>query len=345
MFGREWYHSAQQVRLSAEFDMDDVAVESDSDAEDTPLPSNLDGVPEKTALPRRSFKTRTATSPAGSSPARETALRQLYRHEVLSLISCFVFPMLGACILHAIRGQLTRPSEGLVSNYNLTIFILGAEIRPLRHLIKLVQARTLHLQRIVHAHPYQTQETAEQPDDVEELIRRLDEIESRAESASTSAGQADAESKATKRADARREKDNLLREMRSQWQPELDKITNGLRRTHKQQMMLATQLDSRFRYFDQRLNDAVSLAAAASRNRKGRWSLVGSALNGLLAIPLLPFQVMAQVLSWPMGAVSSFFSGRRRSTPADKARRGRNGRVTTTSSRFGIESVPRPMNR
>ena len=48
--------------------------------------------------------------------------------------------MLGAYLLHTIRGQLTRPSEGLVSDYNLTIFLCAAEIRPVSHLIKMIHA-------------------------------------------------------------------------------------------------------------------------------------------------------------------------------------------------------------
>ena len=157
--------------------------------------SNLDGISE-TETPAPPTKAKETTGQGRSSGARETALRELYRHEVFSLVSCFVFPMVGAYILHAIRGQLTRPSEGLVSNYNLTIFILGAEVRPLRHLIKLVQARTLHLQRIVHANPYRRPEVPEPPpsDEIEELIRRLDEIEAKADPANTTAEHVDAES-------------------------------------------------------------------------------------------------------------------------------------------------------
>jgi len=321
-------------------------VDSDSEAEGVPTPSNLDGVHEDKGFPTGPVKTKTKADQTRPPRTRDAALRELYRHELFSLISCFVFPVLGAYVLHAIRGQLTRPSEGLVSNYNLTIFILGAEIRPLRHLSKLVRARTLHLQRIVHANPYQREETKGQlgAETLEELMRRLDEIEAKAESANSPADQADAGSKAAKRTDVRREKDNLLREMRSQLQPELDKITNGLRRTHKQQMMLASQLDSRFRYFDQRLNDAVSLAAAASRNSKGLWNFVGAVADWILTVLLLPFQVMAQVAAWPLGVVSSLFGGLSRSTSSDRARRTRNGRATTPS-KLGTERVTRPMKR
>ena len=62
-------------------------------------------------------------------PAHEAATNELYTHEVLALLSCFLFPLLGAYLLHTIRSQLSRPSEGLVSNYNLTIFLLASELR------------------------------------------------------------------------------------------------------------------------------------------------------------------------------------------------------------------------
>ncbi len=112
---------------------------------------------------------------------RGRALGELYIHEVTALVCCFVFPVVGAYLLHAIRNQLSRPSEGLVSNYNLTIFLLAAEIHPLSHLIKLVQARTLHLQRVVNASPFK-REPAPTAAEVEELVRRLDSLESRADS-------------------------------------------------------------------------------------------------------------------------------------------------------------------
>ncbi len=176
-------------------------------------------------------------------------------HEDLALVSCFVSPVLGACLLHAIRGQLSRPSEGLVSNYNLTIFMLCAEIRPLRHLIKLVQARTLHLQRVVHANPYRDRDehpadatpaaAAAAADGLGDLLTRLDELESRVGAAKDHPDAKTAAGEPAKT--ARREKDDVVQELLEQIKPSLNTLASAIRRTHRQQRAYAEQVESRLR--------------------------------------------------------------------------------------------------
>ncbi|CAK7203543.1 hypothetical protein SEUCBS139899_006277 [Sporothrix eucalyptigena] len=257
---------------------------------------------EKRQQERRTFQKR-----------QEDALRELYRHEVLALLSCFAFPVVGAYLLHALRGQLTRPSEGLISDFNLTVFILAAEVRPLRHFLQLVQARTLHLQRIVHVNPYREEEEQyrerrakeeqEQNQTLAELLQRFENLEQQTMAASAAAAAATATAVAASSdqppntenfisstansyfpsptsppspppmspkplhrspSDVKRDRDQLLRDVRAQLQPELDTLARALRRTHKQQTMLETQVVARFRTTDQRLSDAVSLASAAA---------------------------------------------------------------------------------
>ncbi|CAK7223509.1 hypothetical protein SBRCBS47491_005229 [Sporothrix bragantina] len=285
---------------------------------------------EKRRQERRAYQTR-----------QEAALRELYRHEVLALLSCFAFPVLGAFLLHALRSQLTRPSEGLISDFNLTVFILAAEVRPLRHFLQLVQARTLHLQRIVHANPYReeeeqyrerrAQEEQEQNQVLSELLGRFESLEQQtmAASAAAAAATATVAAASTSKAppnphhnlsspstatsyfsstptsppsppstspkplrrspsESKRDRDQLVREVRAQLQPELDTLARALRRTHKQQTMLETQVVAKFRATDQRLNDAVSLAsAAASGGRSGRGRLFGSSSPSPSSVHLL----------------------------------------------------------
>ncbi|KIH92922.1 hypothetical protein SPBR_02454 [Sporothrix brasiliensis 5110] len=250
---------------------------------------------------------------------QETALKELYRHETLALLSCFAAPIAGAYLLHALRSQLTRPSEGLVSNFNLAVFILAAE---------LVKSRTLHLQRIVHVNPYREEEERyrerraleeqEQNERLADLLHRFESLEqqtkaavSEAASASASAAASTSTSKPTSThhtsstpisyfplptsppsppspinngsasspddigrasakvmhrspSDTKRERDQLMREVRAQLQPELDTLARALRRTHKQQTLLESQVVAKFRATDQRLADAMALASAAA---------------------------------------------------------------------------------
>jgi len=121
------------------------------------------------------------------------AMNELYLHELFALLTCFLGPLLGAYLLHAIRSQLSR-SEGLVSDFNLTVFILAAELPLFSHLIKLVKARTLHLQRVVEASPYgsagnkseeeEQQEKEEQEErltlaDVQHLVDKIEGLEAK----------------------------------------------------------------------------------------------------------------------------------------------------------------------
>lgn len=71
-------------------------------------------------------------------------------------------------MLHMIRGQLSRPSGGLISNFNLSTFVLAAELRPSAQLVKLIRTRTKYLQSTVHHPP---------PAKVDLLGSRIDELQ------------------------------------------------------------------------------------------------------------------------------------------------------------------------
>ncbi|CAK7217154.1 hypothetical protein SCUCBS95973_003046 [Sporothrix curviconia] len=358
---------------------------------------------EKRRQERRTFQTR-----------QEAALRELYRHEVLALLACFVFPVLGAFLLHALRSQLTRPSEGLISDFNLTVFILAAEVRPLRHFLQLVQARTLHLQRVVHANPYReeeeryrerrAQEEQEQNQVLSELLGRFESLEQQTMAASAAAATKAASSsnqaqpanphhnlsssssatsyfssatsptsppsppstspKPLRRSpsESKRDRDQLLREVRAQLQPELDTLARALRRTHKQQAMLETQVVAKFRATDQRLSDAVSLAsAAASGGRSGRgrlfinsffpspsavhlldvvWTTMlwafEAAVAALLYLPRRFTAAAASVLTFPLWVVQAISGG----WGEDGGRKGGKARSRGSKSNRKEASIP-----
>jgi len=108
-----------------------------------------------------------ATRSAHEEESRAAAAWELRMNEMLALLACFVGPCIGGWLLHAIRSQLSRPSEGLVSNFNLTIFVLAAELRPAAQVVKLIRNRSLYLHSVVH-HPPMTR--------VDALATRLEEL-------------------------------------------------------------------------------------------------------------------------------------------------------------------------
>ena len=221
---------------------------------------------------------------------REGAESELRLHELTALFACFVFPAIGAWLLHAIRSQLSRPSEGLVSNYNLTIFLLAAELRPLSHLIKMVQSRTLHLQRVVSSNPYEEEKVDNAK--VFDLSKRLDELE--AHVANTSA--ANSSNGGSKPLSA----SQLSIEVRKDLQPELDALNRAVRRYEKRATILTMQIEARLQDIESRMTDALALAAAAERSSSnaGRGSAL-LLLDWMCAVVVFPVQAGWTVVSLP----------------------------------------------
>jgi len=197
---------------------------------------------------------------------------------------------MGAWLLHTIRAQLSRPSEGLVSDYNLTIFLLAAELRPLSHLIKLVQARTLHLQRTLA--PISSDfELSNSPAKISDLVKRLDELEAHIVDTPSSAP------KPTKS-----EITQLTTLVRQSFQPDLDALNRAVRRYEKRATLLTIHTESRLQELESRLLDAITLAAAAERSnqtRSRRNSSAGILLDWACAAIVLPAQAAWTIIGLP----------------------------------------------
>lgn len=259
--------------------------------------TDLDDVPEEDeGIPKQNgsatTRNRNLAKAGGATSQQQAALRELYIHEILSLLSCFVLPLVSAYLLHSIRTQLSRPSEGLVSNYNLTIFLLASELRAFSHALKLVQSRTLHLQRVIHGNPFAspTQTGAQ----IEEMLERLSRLEARSladefvREHNDSLSPAQAEEKAS-----------LARDVRNAIQPELDALNRAVRRYEKKATMLQYQTDSRFLALDSRMDDAIALAAVAAKNSSSKNVFVRTT-ESLVGIVLFPFNAILQVVMLPL---------------------------------------------
>lgn len=266
-----------------------------------------------------------ATSPQGRhilSDRAVSARSELRTHELLALLACFAFPALGAWLLHAIRSQLSRPSEGLVSDYNLTIFILAAEVRPLSHLIKLVQRRTLFLQRTISASA--SEKTPEQVDQhVAELTQRLEDLEahiansvllSTSPSSSSAADKNDPNSPTFPSTTTTTTTDDLIsrastiatHEIRKTMQPELDALNRAMRRYEKRFTISATQIETRLHDLEARMQDTIILAAATQRNANkhaGKYAPV--LLNWVAACVVVPVRYVVFVATLPQRAVNA----------------------------------------
>ncbi|KAI3539161.1 hypothetical protein CSPX01_09060 [Colletotrichum filicis] len=326
-----WYHSAQAVRERAEISTSAV-VDDESEAEQaagspSPAASTANGhttngsVDEASEVPTTptSFvqeQVRKTTTPPRNK--KEDALAELWVHEILALVSCFMFPMLGAYLLHAIRAQLSRPSEGLVSNYNLTIFLLAAEVRPISHLMKLVQCRTIQLQRDVHVNPYK--DDGATSDQMRVLMARLEMLESRPEPTTMKHNGTSDNSKIKQEA-------SIARDVRNAIQPDLDALNRAVRRYEKKATVLAFQTESRFAAVDTRLNDAIALAAAAAKNSVARPGFMQWLVESVWVIITMPFFAVVALLVLPFKTVRGLLKRKKKSLPERTSKSSRNGKA------------------
>ncbi|KAM4060168.1 hypothetical protein HRG_002225 [Hirsutella rhossiliensis] len=327
-----WYHAAQQVRIQREEDPD-LAVEEDGDpdaaAPDHRPATTLDDVPEQGDLPKPK-----AQEEDPKMARRRAALRELYVHEVLALVACLVLPLASAYLLHAIRAQLSRPSGGLVSDYNLTIFLLVSELRVFSHMLKLVQSRTLHLQRVAHENELTSpSDTAARIDDV---LERLETLECRgrtAQNGGSDSGRA-------------KEEAALTRDVRNAIQPELDALNRAVRRYEKKATLLQLQTESRFTGLDARLGDAIALAAVAAKNSAGRPNIVRRAAEAAAGIILFPLNALLRLLLLPLTYLVALMhrNEHRSQHPAKTGRSSRAGKAAV-QPRYGSERVATRVTR
>lgn len=292
------------------------------------VPEDEEEAPKQNGASKRQNKKTTA--PATSQ--QQAALRELYIHEILALLSCFLLPLVSAYLLHYIRAQLSRPSEGLVSNYNLTIFLLVSELRAFSHTLKLVQSRTLHLQRVIHGNPFAspTQTGAQ----IEEIIERVGRLEARSladefvREHSDGVDPVQAEEKAS-----------MTRDVRNAIQPELDALNRAVRRYEKKATMLQYQTDSRFIALDSRMDDAIALAAVAAKNSSSKNVFVRT-IESFVSILLLPFNTVLQLVTLPLRSLLTLLNFNKKRPVAAKQGRTTRAHKQASQPRYNGDRVP-----
>lgn len=265
-FSRDWYRSAQ-----AQFTLDQLNKDLDDDD------------------PQRQSPEKSHTS-----QEQEDAAANLRQHEVLALISTFLFPACAAYLLHVIRGQLSRPSEGLVSDYNLTIFLLAAEIRPIRQLIRLFTHRTIHLQRIVRGNN-DSPAMSKKDKAITELASRLVILEEKFGDQLSSPGASIVQ---------KDEVTALSSDIRKRYEPRLDALERAVRRYEKRATTLTLLTEQRLQSLENRLQDALSLAAVAAQS-SGKPGIVAAILSTLAKTLAVPLEFAWLVCVWPLKITES----------------------------------------
>jgi len=233
--------------------------------------------------------------------------------------------MIGAWLLHGIRGSLSRPSEGLVSNYNLTIFLLAAEVRPVAHLLKLVQARTLHLQRIVAS---VDNEVA--PETLRDLTTRLEELEAHIAEAAAARLESNSKNVHSQASEAPALINQAVVDTRRAVQPDIEALNRAVRRYEKRTALTAHQADMRFQQLEAQVCDAIALAASAQRSSASRSRYAFILIDWACACIVVPAQLFLSIMNLPSRAANRclltakrMMGGRHRSQPRSRPRKGK----------------------
>jgi hypothetical protein len=274
----EWYHDAQQRHYvhESELEHDDTLYEEDEDGM-TASP----GTPDSGMGSNEELKSPTKpAAPQPVDPAHEAARRELRRREMMAFISCFVGPVFGAFLLHTLRSQFTHESQDrIVTDMNLTICVLLAEMRPISRLILMNKERTLHLQRIV---------TAELSDHTQivngrGLSQRLAALEARLDGPTPNTTV---------------DVTKITSQVRLSVQRQVDELQRTVRSYEKKLLAMTIQNEARFEHVDMRMNDTLSLAAAAARTGQ-KPGVVSMALNTMAGVFAYGLQLTWDVTTYP----------------------------------------------
>lgn len=288
---REWYYAAQAVeaRLGTEEDLSSIPEALDEDDLD------LNGTPDG------SLKDKSEAEPSSSdtnnAPHRDSASAQLRRQELLALTATFLFPAIAAYLLHLIRAQLSRPSTGLVSDYNLCVFLLAAEFWPCRQVARLVTHRTLHLQRAATGleDPYIESSRGDGRAAISALAARLADMEAKLADHTAIPQTVSMAQKA--------DIAELATELRKRYEPRLEGLERAVRRYEKRSATLAMVTEQRLQNLEGRLQDALSLAAVAAQKSQSQ--------NGVLAaistMVTFPFKLATAIVMWPVKAIEEVY--------------------------------------
>ncbi|EPS42636.1 hypothetical protein H072_3433 [Dactylellina haptotyla CBS 200.50] len=211
-----------------------------------------------------------------------SATLELERNRKMALFCCFLGPIIGAWLLHGIRSQLSRPGESLLSTFNITVFVLGAEIRPAAHVIKMIRSRTKELQNSKYQPP---------PSKLDAMNLRVEELSFQVQTLM----------------DAMNNEDEMLGSVKKGIQPDLDALNRAVRRYERKEALQSAQTEERLAYLDRRLNDALTLAAAAAASVQDNRD---NSLNQMLTTWILwsisfPFVILIKIIALPVKAVEA----------------------------------------
>lgn len=200
----------------------------------------------------------------------------------------------------------------------------------------MVQARTLHLQRVVASSP--SDDSRIDVNKLLDLAKRLDELEAHVADttaalvSSTPLGESQSPSSANEREHAQNVAAQAASEVQKTLQPELDALNRAVRRYEKRTTVMAFQIESRLQELETQVGDAITLAAANGHSgfflTLVAWvrTIIALVVQGILGLASFPIFITSYVLQ----TLKSFLGIQKWSSQRD--RKGKQPRNTSSPS-------------
>ncbi|RMX99630.1 hypothetical protein D0867_12028, partial [Hortaea werneckii] len=256
----DWYYSAQSVREELEPVTHNGTIPEEGEGSENAVDTGSSGAEGESQARPSSARPKLDRAQTKDLEKRVDASADLRKQELLALLATFIFPALSAYLLHVIRAQLSRPSTGLVSDYNLSIFFLAAEIKPCRQLARLVANRTLHLQRTVTGLEDPFASTLQDKSTIADLTNRITDLEAKMSEHNILPQTISLAQKT--------DVHELSAELRKRYEPRIDGLERAVRRYEKRTVALTMATEARLQQLETRLQDALSLAAVAAQHNE-----------------------------------------------------------------------------
>ncbi|KAK4996308.1 hypothetical protein LTR66_004054 [Elasticomyces elasticus] len=283
----DWYRDARAIYTPKEpLPVSSIVLEETSEEDHDALNDSLI-LPTDSSSASAQPKQTSLVAPADHTASAASTLRT---YELFALASTFLAPALSAYLLHFIRSQLSPASSMLITNFNLTIFLLAAEIRPFKHMFELVMARTLHLQRIATGLDNPALLRTPDKDTIEDVTARILKLEAHSDiHAASLAPQAIA---------SKSEITDLSVEMRKRYEPRLDALERAVRRYEKRATATTMLTEQRLQDLEKRLQDTLALAAVAA-SASAKRGIVSAVLSGTSRLFVVPLEIAWALFVWP----------------------------------------------
>ncbi|KAI7319033.1 hypothetical protein KC315_g9867 [Hortaea werneckii] len=294
----DWYYSAQSVREELEPATHNGTIPEEGEGSENAVDTGSSGAEGESQVRPSSARPKLDRAQTKDLEKRVDASADLRKQELLALLATFIFPALSAYLLHVIRAQLSRPSTGLVSDYNLSIFFLAAEIKPCRQLARLVANRTLHLQRTVTGLEDPFASTLQDKSTIADLTNRITDLEAKMSEHNILPQTISLAQKT--------DVHELSAELRKRYEPRIDGLERAVRRYEKRTVALTMATEARLQQLETQLQDALSLAAVAAQHNE-RSSPFRSLWETTVAIIIWPFKTAWNICVWPIVKIEDLY--------------------------------------